>query len=100
MIKAGGLPYNVYSKLYESCCITIADYGGEVFGYKAYESTLKVHLKAARAYLGVPINTSIPGILSEISWMEPIFRTQIRMVRQYSRVLKMQSNRLTRVIIE
>ena len=100
MIKAGGLPYNVYSKLYESCCTSISDYGGEVVGYQVYESTLKVHLKAARAYLGVPINSSIPGVLSEISWMEPIYRNNIRMIRQYSRVLKMSSYRLTKIIMD
>ena len=37
-------------------------------------------------------------MLAEISWPEPVYRAQLRMIRQYFRVLKMQDSRLTKQI--
>ena len=98
MIKNGGFPYNVYSTLYESCCASVSDYGGEVIGAQQFNSTLKLHLRAARAFLGCPANTTSPSVLSKIMWVLPFHRNQVRMVRQYNGVLKMAPIRLTRVV--
>ena len=54
MIKNGGFPYNVYSLLYNTCVTSVSDYSGPVTGYQKYDSTLKIHLRAIRAFLGVP----------------------------------------------
>ena len=94
MIKNGGFPYNIYSLLYETCVTSISDYGGEIFGYSEQASNLNLHLRAIRAFIGVPKNATKPGILSEVDWMLPKFRTQIRMIRYYNRILKMPERRL------
>ena len=86
--------------LYEACCTSVSDYGSEIWGFEPKDSTLKIHLRAARTYLGLPRNTTSVGVLSEINWMEPVYRTQLRMVRQYVRILKMHPNRLPRRILE
>ena len=88
MIKNGGFPNNVYKKLFDSCVCTVTDYGGEVWGFKSYEANRQVLLKSARAFLGLPKQTPIPGILSEMNWPEPRSRTQIQMVRQFYRMRK------------
>ena len=56
MIKNGGFPLNVYSILYEACVTSIAEYSGEVFGYNQHQPTFKLHLRAIRAFLGLPKN--------------------------------------------
>ena len=98
MIKNGGFPLNVYKKLFESCVCSVTDYGGEIWGYKSYESNRQLQLKACRAYLGVPKQTAIPGLLSEINWPEPRSRTQIQMVRHFHRLLKMDDKRLIKKV--
>ena len=98
-IKAGGLPFKVFTMLYDSCCATVAEYGSEIWGYKDREDLLKVHMRAARVFLGVPKHTAKPGILAEINWLQPAYRTRIRMVRQYFRVEGMDSSRLTKRIL-
>ena len=35
----------------------------------------------------------------EIDWLQPIFHTQIKMVRQYHRIIKLQNTRLTKVVL-
>ena len=98
-IKNGGLPYNIYSMLFECCCASISDYGSEIWGFEPREGVSKIHLRAARSYLGVPKNTTSVAVLSEINWLEPVYRAQIRMVRQYFRVKSMENSRLTKQII-
>ena len=98
MIKNGGFPYNIYSLLYDTCVTSISDYGAEIFGFQEYDSNLNLHLRAIRAYIGVPKNATKAGVLSEVDWTLPIFRTQVRMVRYYHRLLKMPPNRLCKQI--
>ena len=59
---------------------SIVDYGGEIFG------------RAARSFLGVNKTTPIVGVISEINLLLPQYRTQLKMVRQYHRVLKCSAN--------
>ena len=98
-IKCGGLPYKIYSMLFECCCTSVSDYGAEIWGFQSREGVSKIHLRAARSFLGVPKNTTSVAILAEINWLEPVNRAQIRMVRQYFRVNDMNDNRLTKKII-
>ena len=61
-------------------------------------SLFRLQLRASRAYLGVPKQTPIPGIFSEMNWPEPRSRTQIKMVRHYHRMLKIDDNRLIKKV--
>ena len=98
MIKNNGFPYNVYSLLYNACVTSVADYSGPVTGYQKYDSSLKVHLRAIRAFIGVPKNACSVGILSEVDLLLPQYRTNIQMVRQYHRMICMDENKLTKQI--
>ena len=54
MIKNQGFPYNVYSILYKACVCSISEYGSEIFWYEKFDSSFKLHLRAAQhslAYL-------------------------------------------------
>ena len=98
-IKHGGLPYVTYSTLMESCVNSIAYYASEVWGFKSYDASLKLHLRAARFFLGLPKNAPIPAILADIDWLYPVYNTQIKMIRQFHRILKMENTRLTKMIL-
>ena len=97
-IKNGGLPYSIYTMLFESAVCSVSDYGSEVWGFDAKQSISKIHLRAARSFLGLPKHATSAGVLAEISWPEPVYRAQLRMIRQYFRVLKMDDDRLTRQV--
>ena len=98
-IKNGGFPYSVFTTLVDCCVNSISQYSSEVWGFQQYEPTLKIHLRAARFFLGLPKTATIPAILSQIDWLEPVFCTQMKMVRQYHRILKMENGRLTKSIL-
>ena len=58
----------------------------------------KILLRAIRAFPGIPKRALIPGVLSEMNWMEPRSRTQIRMIRHFKRLNKLDNSRLTKKI--
>ena len=98
MIKNGGFPFKVYSILYDSCVTSITDYSSEVIGYDQHPSTLAVHSRAIRAFIGLPKNSCSVGVLSEVDWLLPQYRTRVRMVRLFNRIVKMGENRLTKKV--
>ena len=98
-IKNGGLPYVTYTTLIDCCVNSIAHYSSEVWGFKSYDSSLKLHLRAARFFLGLPKNAPIPAVLTDIDWLQPIYNTQIKMIRQLHRISKMENTRLTKVVL-
>ena len=98
MIKNRGLPYNVYSILYDSCVTSISDYASEITGYTQYDHSVQLQTRAIRAFLGLPKNSCNMGVLSEVDWLLPEYRTRLKMVRQYSRLVRMENERLTKKV--
>merc|ERR1712208_523 len=86
--------YHIHTTLFDSCCASITDYGAEIWGFEQREETMEIHLRAARSFLGLPKNATSVGILAEINWLEPLYRTQLRMIRQFFRVLKLSEEKL------
>ena len=99
IIKNGGFPYNVFCTLYQACVCSIADYGGEIFGFEEYNLAKKIHLRAARSFLGVNKLTPIIGIISEMNLLLPQYKTQLKMIRQYHRVLKCSANIVSKHVV-
>ena len=98
MIKNGGFPYKVYAMLYNACVTSIADYSGAVTGFDNFDSSMKLHLRAIRAFLGVPKNVCSAGLLSEVDLLLPQYRTNIQMIRQYHRIQCMDNSKLAKKI--
>ena len=92
MIKSKGFPFSVYSILYQACVCSISQYGSEVFGYDQYNSYFKVHLRAARAFLGLPKNLASFGLVSELDWLLPHFQTRVKMIQHYGRIMRMRTS--------
>ena len=98
MIKNGGFPLNVYKILFESCVCTNNGYGSEIFGFKEYGCIEKIHSRAIRAFLGVSKTSPIPGLRSELNWLEPRSRTQVKMIRMLHRLCNLPDSRLKKRI--
>ena len=77
---------------------SISDYGHDVIGFHQYTASSSIHSKAIRAYLGVGHSANLCGLRSEMGWMEPRSRTQIKMFRYFLKLRKMPDDRLTKQI--
>ena len=98
MIKNKGFPFNIFEMLYNSCVTSITDYSHEVIGFHQYSGSASVHTKAIRAYLGVGHSANLCGLRSEMGWLEPRSRTQVKMFRYFLKLRKMPDDRLTKQI--
>ena len=98
MIKNQGFPFNVYSILYKACVCSISEYGSEIFGYEYFEATFKLHLRAARAFLGLPKNVTSFGLVSELDWLLPESQTKLKMIRHFGRLLRTPEHRLMKKV--
>ena len=84
--------------LYNCCVTSITDYSHEVIGFHQYTGSASIHTKAIRAYLGVGHSANLCGLRSEMGWLEPRSRTQIRMMRYFLKLRKLPDERLTKKI--
>ena len=98
MIKNKGFPHDIYEMLYNACVTSIKDYAHEAIGFHEYSGSSSLHNRALRLYLGVGNSANLCGIRSDMAWLEPRSRTQIKMFRFYLRMLNMDNNRLTKKI--
>ena len=58
----------------------------------------QIYLRGGRSFLGVPKNASTHGIISEMNILLPQSRSQIRMIRQYHRLLNTISTNVCRKV--
>ena len=98
MIKNQGFPFSVFSMLYNACVSSVSDYSAGVTGFSEYASLMKLQLRAIRSFLGVPKNAPNAGVLSEVNWLLPKFRTRVAMIRLYHRLINMNNTRLPKKI--
>ena len=98
MIKNQGFPFSVYTILYKACVCSISEYGSEIFGYEEFDCSFKLHLRAARAFLGLPKNVTSFGLVSELDWLLPENQTKLKMIRYFGRLLKTPDHRLMKKV--
>ena len=94
------IDYNSFTKLYTSCVRPILDYGASIWGFNNEKFGQRIQDRAIRYYLGVHRFTPIPGLHSEMGWLNIKFHHFLCMLRYWNRLMKMDSNRLTRKIFE
>ena len=66
-----GFPVNVFLTLYNACVCSISDYGSEVSGFGMFEVAKKLHIRAARTFLGFTKNTLHAAVISEFNELMP-----------------------------
>ena len=57
-----------------------------------------MHLRAARAFLGLPKNVTSYGLISEIDWLLPENQTKLKMIRHFGRLMKTADHRLMKKV--
>ena len=72
------------------------DYAHNVIGFHQYSASDKRHTKAIRAYPGVGHSAPRLALRSEIAWLEPRSRTQVKILSLYYFLKDMDNNRPAR----
>ena len=93
---AGGVPLDLYTKLYDACVQPIIDYGAAVWDQKSYSSISAVQHRAMRFFLGVNKSTPVAALQGELAWKSPEERQWKCVTRQWCRLRNMDSSRITK----
>ena len=94
-----GMPYECYSKLYESLVQSILDYGSCVWGMREFDCINAVQHRAMRFFLGVQKKTPTASVIGDMGWVPQVVKQKIGLCRQLCRYGKMGVERINRCIM-
>ena len=95
---AGGLPFNVYTKLYDSVVYPVISYGAGIWGCNLYSCINAVQNRAMRFFLGVGKYTPVAALEGEMG-LEPSFIKQWTCIgRDFVRISFTPLNRINKRI--
>ena len=72
--SAGGMPYDVFTKLYDSMVWPVIANGAAVWGDKTYSCTNAVQNRAMRFFLRVGKYTANAALSGDMGWSRPASR--------------------------
>lgn len=96
--NAGGLPYDVYTKLYNSCVIPVISYGAAVWGTKQFSSINAIHHRAMRFFLGTGKYTPNAAVQGEMGWKPVIIEQWKSICNHWNRCLNYNNSRVNKLI--
>lgn len=94
----GGVPYEVFSKLYDSIVWPVIDYGSAIWGSKSFSCITAVQNRAMRYFLGVGKYTPNAAVIGEMAWQPPIVRQWKNISRYWARLSNIPSSRINKRI--
>ncbi len=94
----GGMPFDVYTKLFDSLVWPVISYGASIWGTKSYSCINAVQNRAMRFYLGTGKYTPTPAIFGDMGWDPPITRQWNCVCNTWCRFTNMDNMRLNRRI--
>lgn len=92
----GGVPYNVFSKLYDSVVWPVIAYGAPVWGYKAFSCINAIHNRAMRFFLGVGKYSPNAAVSGEMGWQPPVVRQWKHISGFWARLANTDNSRLNK----
>ena len=94
----GGMPLNVFSKLYDSLVWPIIDYSSSVWGCREYNKVNSLQMNVCRYYMGVGKYTPNAAIQGDMGWRLPVHRQWLAVLRQVVRFRDMDNQRLNKKV--
>ena len=92
----GGVPYNVFSKLYETVVWPVINYSAPVWGFRSYSCIDAVHNRAMRFYLGVGKYTPNDAVAGDMGWKPPSLRQWKSVCSYWAKLSLMTNTRLNK----
>ena len=94
----GGMPFEVYSKLYDSVVWPVIAYGPPFGGDQAYSCIEAVQNRALRLFFGVGRYTPTAGVCGDMGWASPLIRQWKCICNLWARYSVLPESRLNKRI--
>ena len=92
----GGLPFECYTKLYNSLVQPVIDYGVSIWGYSSFSCIEAVQNRAVRFFLGVHCKAPNTATQGDMGWKPTVVRQWSAITRQWCRYSRMENSRLNK----
>jgi hypothetical protein len=89
----GGMPHDVFTRLYDALVGTVIEYAAAIWGHRECSYINTVQNRASRFYLGVSKFTPNSAVQGDMGWKAPWHRQKICVVRMWLRFVNMDVNR-------
>ena len=90
----GGLPFNAFTKLYDSIVIGTISYGAAIWGDRSFSCISAVQHRAARFFMGVGKYTPNAAVMGDTGWESIYVRQWDSVVNYWYRVRSMGTGRI------
>ena len=97
-VRSRGLPYDVYTKLYDAVVWPVISYGASAWGVKTSSCINAVHNRAMRLFLGVGKFTPHNDVAWERVWIPPDIHQWKSLISHWTRLCNMPTSRLNKRI--
>ena len=95
----GGVPYNVYTKLYDSVVCPVITYGAAIWGTESFSCINAVQQRAARFFLNVGRYTPNAAVSGDIGWTPMICRLSKAVSNYWCRATNMENDRVNKRVL-
>ena len=92
--------YDTFNKLYFTGVNSILNYGASIWGFNQDKAAQIIQNRAIRYFLGVHKNAANLAIQGDMGWLNVKYEYYICIARLWNRLIKMNTGRLTRKILE
>ena len=65
----GGLPYNTYTKLFDSIVYSTVSYGEPIWGHRSFSYITAIQNRAARFFIGIGPYTPNVATMGDMGWL-------------------------------
>ena len=94
----GGMPFECFTKCYNSLVQPVIDYGFSVWGTNGHSCVETVQYRACRYFLGLGKYAPTPAVSGDMGWLAPRHKQWLCVMRKWLRVLYMDNSLLTKKI--
>ncbi|CAG2200582.1 unnamed protein product [Mytilus edulis] len=94
----GGLPFDSFTKLYDSIVWSTISYGAAVWGDRTFSCINSIQNKAIRFYMGVGRYTPNVAVNGDSAWKPPCVRQWRTVINHWNRLRYMNTDRLNKRI--
>ena len=91
----GGMPIEIFTKLYDTLVQSVINYGAMVWGQTSYSVINNVQNRAARYFLGVHKRAPNAMVNGDIGWTAPSARLWACVSNHWARLVNMDRSRIT-----
>ena len=95
-----GMPYDVYTKLYDAMVWPVLSYGASVWGVKSFSCINAVQNRAMRFFLGTGKYTPAAAVSGDMGWQQAHVKQWKYICIYWNKMVHMQPSRLNRRVFK